>query len=390
MCAPSMRSQKEKNTVLGAPVVAFSFNRDFSEAIFSPNNHQLVIVRCDDISDCSTWGVEATLEQHDQSVSATAWHGTTGKILSCAHDRMAYVWYRDSKEKWKPQMVLLDVGVKRGLTCCAWNFSGSKIYVGSADANIAVGRFECSEQWWICRLLTGHTSTVTALAPHPSDDALLASGGADGNLLLVSTYMKKLDTTKSRPFGYVYFEKKFSAWVHAVTWTPSGQRLAVSTHDSRVSVLDVVYSEILEGGKEAVTLHTINMTILPLRALAFIDEDQLVGGGFDYYPVIFALEEERGWRMTGKWVVAHAKEIVTTQQLARAKFEGDARVGRVNMFGEERSRHKNTINFVCCLTALNPQPGAAEKLSDTERPLFATAGLDGRVEVWARKDVTKL
>nr|CCC94349.1 unnamed protein product [Trypanosoma congolense IL3000] len=382
-----MTSDREKDdTICGAPVVAFSFNRDRSEAVFSPNNQQLLVVRCEDLGRCASWETQAVLEQHDQCVSAAAWHGATDQILSCAHDRIAYVWCRDEKKMWRPQMVLLDVGVKRGLTCCAWNFSGSKIYVGSADANIAVGRFDSEEQWWICRFLSVHNSTVTALAPHPFDDARLASGGTDGKLLILSTYMKKLDASKAEPFGHVYFQKEFGSWVHAIAWSPSGARLVVSTHDSRIHVFDMPSgSDLLQ--ESAVVSNVVELTILPLKSLAFVGETRIVGGGFDFYPVLFSLVDQE-WKMTGKWTVSRPKEVATAQQVARARFQEQTQQVSADIFEEEHSRHENTINYVCCLISESDDLGTIEDRLTEHCPLFATASLDGRVEVWSLSDMT--
>ncbi|RNF25948.1 putative ARP2/3 complex subunit [Trypanosoma conorhini] len=383
-----MATPKRKDTICEAAIVAFSFNKDCSEAVFSPNNHLLYIVSCKDKTDCTTWEIDATLEQHDQSVSATAWHGSTNRILSCSQDRTAFVWQCNSKGKWKPQMVMLDAGVKRGLTCCAWNHSGSKVYVGSAAANVAVGRFDAENEWWICRLLEGHTSTVTTLAPHPSDDALLASGGTDGKLRLVSTFMKKLDEKKTASFGHVYLEKKFGAWVHAAAWAPSGRRFAVATHDSRVHVFDVPTIERLcAGAEEAVTMHRINLAVLPLKSLAFVSEDHLVGGGFDYFPVLFTPSAEAGgWRLSGKWTACQTRGVKTAQQVAREKFQNEARMGQAEVLDEGQTRHKNTINGVL---RLRGDAGAAFN-SDLKEPVFATASLDGRVEAWTMGEMVSI
>ncbi|KAG8347255.1 WD domain [Trypanosoma vivax] len=384
-----------RGTICDAGIVGFSPSGDFSEAVFSPNNHQLLVVKCKDNEECSSWSVCATLEQHDQSVSAASWHGPTDRILSCAQDRTAYVWVRSSKGVWEPQVVLLDAGVKRGLTCCAWSASGSKIYVGSAAANIAVGCFEDEGQWWICRLLSQHCSTVTALAPHPSDDKLLASGSTDGRLLIVSTFIKRLDGNKVESFGHVYLDKNLGAWVHSAAWSSTGDRLAVSTHDSRVHVLESPPNGGFLQGDQIVTHHIVNMSILPLKALAFIGEDRLVGGGFDFYPVLITLTQD-GWRMTGKWAVKQTKKVNLVQKIAREKFLSDTLSGRrdATLGEEEQTRHKNTINWVCCLANIQSKvvqhTEARAEPSVSGRALFATASMDGRVELWTMDDMSPL
>ncbi|ESL11053.1 ARP2/3 complex subunit [Trypanosoma rangeli SC58] len=382
-----MTSPRRKDTICEAAIVAFSFNKDCSEAVFSPNNHLLHIVSCKDMTDCTTWEIYATLEQHDQSVSATAWHGFTDRILSCSQDRTAFVWQRNAKGTWKPQMVMLDAGVKRGLTSCAWNHSGSKVYVGSAASNIAVGRFDAEDEWWICRLLEGHTGTVTSLAPHPSDDALLASGGTDGKLRLVSTFMKKVDGKKTFSFGHVYLEREFGVWVHAIAWAPSGQRFAVATHDSRVHVFDVPSIESLcEGTEDALGMYRINLAILPLKSLVFLLEDHLVGGGFDYFPVLFKPSANGGgWRLAGKWTAGQTQRVKTAQQVAREKFQNEARMGQADVVDDGQARHKNNIVGILRL----PGDGTAFA-SDMKRPVFATASLDGRVETWTMGEMISI
>jgi actin related protein 2/3 complex subunit 1A/1B len=48
--------------------------------------------------------------QHDLVVSGIDWHPVTNRIVTCSHDRNAFVWNFDSaSNSWKPTVVILRI-----------------------------------------------------------------------------------------------------------------------------------------------------------------------------------------------------------------------------------------------------------------------------------------
>lgn len=481
----SARAKKE--TLCSGGIVGLAFNRSGTRAVFSPNNSLLFVVDCTASSvDSTVWTVLQVLEEHTETVSCARWHPTNDStFLSCSHDRSAFVWVKEAapaplssseastarttttttattataasctpqKERWLPQLIMLDSSMKRGLTCCGWSASGAKVYIGSAAANVAVGRFEPAERWWVCRVTEPHRSTITCVAPHPHDSTLLATGALDSQLALVSTLMKKVDgkAVEAAAFGHVYHRQTFRAWVHAVAWSPSGEQLAVATHDSCVHVLNVPRFTEASAGKvlRGLSLSTVRLRTLPLLSVTFLSETRLVGGGFDYYPMLFEKCEKQtahpsvallsssssstssssssftgvgtgaggkvgdgegsggSWRWGGKWLhhAGAGKQspsgtagLTAVQRLAREKFQSDVQHvdpgsgissggGGSASDGNTVTAHQGTINSVISLpTAARVTMGGTEGTV----PCFVSAGLDGRVELWSMADVQRV
>lgn len=355
------------------PVVCLVFNGVQTEAAVALYRSRAIhILDCGPpSSDPADWkGETAVLRQHDGCVSALAWHPTTGHLLSCGHDGAAYVWTRRQPphtasasdadadadadgvgpSEWVPQMVIVGPAITCGLTSCAWSASGKKLYVGAASANVAVGRFEQEGRWWVCRALQAHRSTVTAVAPHPTLDALLASGGLDGCVALQSSLMKKVDGCPrggAAAFGTVYHTRCLGAWVHALAWSRSGERLAIATHDSCVHVLSVDGAgslQVEEGGSPlASPCFVCRFQYLPLLSLTFLGEsdDRLVGAGESYMPILLT---------------------------SAAEASGDWKLAAVG-----GARHTGSIRSVVAAAA-----GGG----------FVTAGMDGRIVRWQEGDWT--
>lgn len=56
-----------------------------------------------------TWPV-FTIWQHDLLVSGIDWHPVTNKIVTCSHDRNAFVWsYNATEDAWKPTVAMLRI-----------------------------------------------------------------------------------------------------------------------------------------------------------------------------------------------------------------------------------------------------------------------------------------
>lgn len=62
--------------------------------------------------------------QHDLTVSGIDWCASTNKLVTCSHDRNAFVWTYDSSEgKWKPSIVILRI--ERAAISAVWSPDGA-------------------------------------------------------------------------------------------------------------------------------------------------------------------------------------------------------------------------------------------------------------------------
>lgn len=377
-----MARPKERTTVCDSGIVCLTFSPDRKRAAFSPNNHLVYIADCGVTpSDCTTWTVTATLERHDHPVTGVHWCPHSNLILTCSQDRTSFVW-KEEGTAWSPSMVMLDTTVQKGVTVCCWSANGQKAYFGSASANVVVGTYDSSNDWWHCRAIDKHGSTVTSLAPHPTVNTVLASGGTDCAVMLLSTHTKTVDgkLTDGPKFGTVVSEFRTKAWVHSLSWTPSGQVLAAATHDSRVQIL--TFSSATNFANPVV--QTLSLNTLPLTSLAFLSDTQLVGGGFDYYAELFTVSAQGLWKLSGKWIAeSEQKKIKSEAELAREKFQNQASTGQAAAVELPKSRHKNTI------TSITPLVDVCETAISQSHSVhvFATASMDGRVEYWDMKSL---
>lgn len=379
-----MARPKEKTTICDSGIVSLSFSADRKRAAFSPNNHLVYIAEVGaNFTDCTTWKIVSTLERHDHPVTSVDWSPIHNSILTCSQDRTAYVWKEDATSKeWTPSMVMLDTAVTKGATACCWSVNGTKVYFGSAGGNVVVGAYDGANDWWHCKAIDKHTSTVTSLAPHPTVNTLLASGGHDGTVLLSSTLTKSADGKPADvpKFGTIVAELPLKAWVNDLSWSPTGTILAAATHDSRITIFTFPSSTLYTDPK----VDHITLRSLPLRSIRFISPTQLVGGGFDFMAMLFAPNDKgEKWALKGQWVAeVAAKRAKTEAELAREKFQNQASTGQAAAVELPTTRHKNVINTVSVLqVADSPVSSTSTEL------LFATASMDGRVEYWDLKSV---
>ncbi len=109
-------------------------------------------------------------------------------------------------------------------------------------------------------------STVTSLDWHPNN-YLIGVGSSDFKCRVFSTYVKDIEEKpketvwgKKMPFGNLMAEYSNGGggWVHGVSFSPSGNKLAWVAHDSSVSVVNKT-----DGTERYIyyTVHTIDCTL---------------------------------------------------------------------------------------------------------------------------------
>ena len=138
--------------------------------------------------------------------------------------------------------------INRAATFLKWSPLESKFAVGSGAQLISIYYFESENAWWVSKHIKKPIrSTVLSLDWHPNN-VLLAAGSCDFKCRVFSAYIKEVDEKPAStpwgskmPFGQLMSEFGGSGtggWVHGVSFSASGSRLAWVSHDSTVSVAD--------------------------------------------------------------------------------------------------------------------------------------------------------
>ncbi|GAA5964379.1 hypothetical protein JCM3765_006395 [Sporobolomyces pararoseus] len=397
----------EIHQIAHVPVTAHAFNADRTQVAISPNTNEVHIFQ----STGSGWQLLHTLTEHDKLVTSIDWAPNTNRIVTCSHDRNAYVWNLTSdpstgQQTWQPTLVLLRL--TRSATFVRWSPNEEKFAVASGARTISVCQFDEESNWWVAKHIKKPLrTTVLSLDWHPNS-VLLAAGGADGIARVFSAFIKGVDSKPSPsvwgerlPFNTVCgeFLSPAGGWVHGVAFSPSGDALAFVGHDS---TLTVVYPSAPEQPPQA--SYTLNLPSLPCLSLTFTTENSLIAAGHDCQPLTFEGSLENGWNATGSL----DQRTGSGAPRAGAATGGVGRLNRseaFNMFRAADSRgvssspagpssagvaagqkltsngtelltvHQNTI------TSVRPYEGGG--VGGQEVTKVSTTGVDGRLVIWS-------
>ena len=172
-------NNKSNSPVLERTITCHAWNKDRTLIAVCPNSNIIEIYATNGHpEDYSKWTTVHTLKEHDHHITAIDWAPNTNRIISCSHDRNAYVWSFDAKEnEWKPNLVLLRFN--RAATCCKWSPNENKFAVGSGDQVVGVCYYEQDNNWWVSKTIKKHESTVLGIAWHPQNNSILATASSD-------------------------------------------------------------------------------------------------------------------------------------------------------------------------------------------------------------------
>jgi len=374
-------------------VSCISFNKDKSMVALAPNNDQVQIwATAGAPADPSKWTQKYVLLEHMGYISGVDWSAVNNQIVTCGHDRNAYVWKMDAKEDcWKPTLVILRIN--RAATAVKWSPSGTKFAVASGAKCIPVCHFEASNDWWISKMIKDRLkSTVLSIAWGPNSKFLVA-GSADYKCRVYSAYIAGIDPAEDDGFGEVWAKQhdfgevlaefdQAKAWVQTVAWAPSGFRIAFSGHGSSVH-----FVQLLAGSTPIV--QTVFIDGLPYLDMDFLSDDVIVAAGFDRNPHIYAVtggnDAEPVWSFVDAVDKAEKKAEVKaapgTGGFAAARGAFAVAVDKGHAVGGP-AKAESTLDTVHQNNILNLQ---AFRGADGKATTFATAGLDGRIVTWDLK-----
>ncbi|OJJ47440.1 hypothetical protein ASPZODRAFT_130901 [Penicilliopsis zonata CBS 506.65] len=362
---------------MAVPQAHHLFHLPIADHSFSSDKQTLVVAKDNNVALYQASGNKFVLNDelhgHDKTVTSVDIAPKSGRIVTCSQDRNAYVW-EQTASGWKPTLVLLRIN--RAATFVRWSPSEEKFAVGSGARVIAVCYFEEENDWWISKHLKKPIrSTITTLAWHPNS-VLLAAGSTDSHARVFSSFIKGVDTRpepsawgERLPFNTVCgeFLNDSAGWIHSVAFSPSGNALAFTAHDSSVTV---VYPSAPEQPPRAML--NISTRLLPLTCLIWNGETEIIAAGHDCEPYRFT-GDENGWQLSGPIeskrgaAAGNVREESALNMFRQMDLKGQAQADT-----QLKTTHQNTINTI-----------RVYEESDGHVKKFSTSGVDGRVVVWS-------
>jgi len=268
--------------------------------------------------------------------------------------------------------------INRAATCVKWSPKENKFAVGSGARLISVCYFEQENDWWVSKHIKKPIrSTVTSLDWHPNN-VLLACGSTDFKARVFSAYIKEVEEKpeptpwgSKMPVGQLMGEFTNSTtggggWVHCVSFSASGNRLAWVAHDSRVSVVDAV---------KGMTVSTIKTEHLPFLTCTWVTESSILAAGHGCCPMLFCFDDQGKLNFVNKLDVSQKKEAGGIS--AMRKFQSlDKRATAENNDTALDTIHQNAITQVSIY--------AGTKSNATK---FCTTAVDGQMVIWNLKSL---
>jgi len=346
------------------PITCHAWNKDRTQLALSPNNHEVHIYQFRG----GQWEKTDTLDEHVQRVTGIDWAPNSNDIVTCGADRNAYVWTRQSNGKWKPTLVILRIN--RAATCVKWSPQENKFAVGSGARTISVCYFEKENDWWVSKHIKKPIrSTITSLSWHPNN-ILIAAGSTDFKARVFSAYIKEVEPKpeatswgKKMTFGNMMaeFSNGGGGWVHDVSFSGSGEKLAWIGHDASISVVDAANGQ---------AMATTRSKFLPFTTCVFVNETGLITAGHDCCPMLFS---HQGDRIEFVSKVDESKKTSSTKFSAMKHFQTmDLKASSVeDNVTSLCTVHQNTITQVSLHTG--------DKACCNR---FTTSGTDGKVCIW--------
>lgn len=234
-------------------------------------------------------------------------------------------------------------------------------------------------------------STVLCCAFHPTNGQLLATGSSDFKCRIFSTFTADVDGTAVNPgpfangigpleFGEVYAELSALGWINAVAWSPSGNILAYTGHDSSVHFVDLTTAKPNVDPVE----RFVRLAQLPLCSLMFISEHALVGGGHDFNPTLFTCASNGTWSFNCYIDKVDSKSsgsgiVATGVSAARELFKNKTSRGQdlKDVSDTLKTCHENAITNLH-----DASPSSTGANTSNIISTISTSSLDGRLVIW--------
>ena len=166
------------------------------------------------------------------------------------------------------------------------------------------------------------------------------------------------------PFGQLMSEFGGSGtggWVHGVSFSASGSRLAWVSHDSTVSIADA---------SKSVQVSTLKTEFLPLLSVSFVSENSVVAAGHDCCPMLFNYDDRGCLTFISKLDIP--KQSIQRNMSAMGRFRNmDKRATTKDRNTALETLHQNSITQV-----------SIYEVDKQDCRNFCTSGIDGAMTIW--------
>lgn len=345
-----------------APITCHAWNADKTQLAICPNTNELMIYKVDG----KKFELLYTLNEHTQVISAVDWHPVTDRIVTCSHDRNAYVWTLNKETNvWHKDLVILKL--KRAATYCRWSPDGTKFVVATGTNKVRVCAWQEEHTWWSSFNISHNHPTGLTVDFFP-DNIHLAVASTCRHAFYI-TIDDSEATKKKKKINYILDDWATQGWTNASAVSPSGEWIALTSQDSYIRF--VKKEEFKQGDAPK---HALNINGLPLLSIAFLNDNVLVGGGFDCAPRLFVREDG-----SDEWSDLGLIDIPEIREQASGPAKGGL-ASRMAAFGGKPAA-----------------PAAGNKMLHTNIILgvrvvdgaFTTCSNDGRIGVWPLEAIKK-
>jgi actin related protein 2/3 complex subunit 1A/1B len=347
------------------PITCHAWNANRNQLALSPNNHEVHIYEMRG----GQWAKTATLDEHAQRVTGIDWAPRTNTIVTCGADRNAYVWTVQPDGKWKPTLVILRIN--RAATAVKWSPEENKFAVGSGARTISVCYFEKENDWWVSKHIKKPIrSTITCIDWHPNN-ILLAAGSTDFKARVFSAYVKEVEPKpeatswgKKMTFGNLMeeFADTGCGWIHSISFSASGEKLAWVGHDSSVNV-----------GRAGGIMARSRTPYLPFTSCVFVNESRVVVAGHDCCPMLFS--DEGGDGSTVQFIA----KLDAAKKASQAKFSAMKHFQDRDKKATSSEQSDTELGYIHQNTITQASIFKGDKAACTK---FSTSGADGRLIIW--------
>ena len=347
-----------------APITCHAWNKDNTMLAICPNTSDLLIYKITG----KKFELVYTLSEHTQVISSCDWSPVTNRIVTCSHDRNAYVWTLDEKENiWRKDLVLLKL--KRAATFVRWSPDGTKFLVATGTNKVRVCAFDEKENWWTSYNLAHKDPTGLTLDWFNDNVHFVLSATSrhcfymtidDDEAAAIAKASKK-----KKPIFFVNSWQS-QGWTNATAVSPSGNWIAYTSQDAYIRFIK----------KEELTLddapkHQLNINGLPLLAIGFVNDNTLIGAGFDCAPRVFCCNGDE-WEDLGLIDLPDIRDTDTGKAASSLASKMAAFGGKAAPTAGAKPLHNNIILGL--------------RIQDT---FFSTCANDGRVCVWPFEPIKK-
>jgi actin related protein 2/3 complex subunit 1A/1B len=348
------------------PISCHSWSEDRGQLALSHNSKDVQLYS----KSGSGWDKTASLDQHDLRVTGIDWAPKTNRIVTCSADRNAYVWVKQPDGTWKHTLVLLRIN--RAATCVRWSPEENKFAVGSGAKIISICYYETGMDWWVAKHIKKQLkSTVTSIDWHPNN-VLLAAGSTDFKVRVFSGFIKDIEERptetpwgKQMPIGKLMGEFTNSpqggGWVHSVSFSSCGNKVAWVSHDSSVSVVD--------AGRDMV-VSRLSTDLLPLLTLTWAGPSTLLAAGHNCVPISFSIDGS-GNLKPGVRLEEDKKQETTGTNSAMRMFQNKDKLGQSEMESKLNTTHQNQISELRYYSGDKASPNT-----------ISTVAGDGKLVLW--------